>query len=113
MATKNTGKASKKLYKVEVKKQRSVRHTLKREAKQFQKEFAERLLKLVTSGFGLVSALAWNELIKEVIKTYVEPIFGKESGFISLLIYALAVTFLAVFVTYQLSKIIKGGDKED
>jgi hypothetical protein len=94
-------------YESEVRKQSSIRHSLTKEAKQFQKEFAERLLKLVTSGFGLVSALAWNELIKEVIKTYVEPIFGKESGFVSLLIYALAVTFLAVFVTYQLSKFVK------
>lgn len=29
-----------------------------REARQFKKEFAQRALKLVTSGFGLVSALA-------------------------------------------------------
>jgi hypothetical protein len=94
-------------HKVEVRKQKSIASALTKEAQQFKKEFAERLLKLVTSGFGLVSALAWNELIKEAVKTYVEPFFGKDSGFISLLIYALAVTFLAVFVTYQLSKIVK------
>ena len=93
--------------KKEVEKQKSIRNTLKKEARKFKKEFAERLLKLVTSGFGLVAALAWNELIKEIIKTYVEPFFGKDSGFISLLIYALAVTFLAVFITYQLSKFVK------
>lgn len=92
---------------------KSLENKLKKEASEFRKQFAERTLKLVTSGFGLVAALAWNELIKEVIKTYVEPFFGKESGFISLLVYALAVTFLAVFVTYQLSKIVKGNDKED
>ncbi len=91
----------------EIKKRKGIKHTLTKEAKQLKKEFADRLLKLLTSGFGLVAALAWNELIKEVIKTYVEPFFGKDSGFISLLIYALAVTFLAVFVTYQLSKIVK------
>lgn len=100
-------KAKGAIHKTEVKKQRSIRHALTKEAQQFKKEFAERLLKLVTSGFGLVAALAWNELIKEVIKVYVEPFFGKDSGFVSLLVYALAVTFLAVFVTYQLSKIVK------
>ncbi len=35
-----------------------LRDRLKREAEQFKKEFAGELLKLVTSGFGLVSALA-------------------------------------------------------
>ncbi|OGM21710.1 hypothetical protein A2714_05305 [Candidatus Woesebacteria bacterium RIFCSPHIGHO2_01_FULL_38_9] len=60
---------------------------------------------MVTSGFGLVAALAWNEVIKEVITKYIQPIFGSSSGLVSLLIYALAVTFLAVLVTYQLSKI--------
>lgn len=75
-----------------------------KEARQFKKEFAERTLKLVTSGFGLVSALAWNELIKEMIKEYVKPLFGESSGIISLAIYAAFVTALAVFITYQLSK---------
>lgn len=77
---------------------------LKKEANQFKKEFAERTLKLVTSGFGLVAALAWNELIKELIKTYIQPVFGKDSGLISLIIYAVVVTALAVFITYQLGK---------
>jgi len=78
---------------------------LKKEVREFQKEFATQLLTLVTSGFGLVAALAWNEVIKEVITKYIQPIFGSSSGLVSLLIYALAVTFLAVLVTYQLSKI--------
>ena len=59
----------------------------------------------MTSGFGLVSALAWNELIKETVNTYIKPYFGESSGLISLLIYAILITALAVFVTYQLSKI--------
>jgi len=74
------------------------------EAREFKEQFADRLLKLVTSAFGLVSALAWNDLIKEAIKVYVKPIFGEESGLPSLLIYAVVITLLAVFVTYQLSK---------
>ena len=84
---------------------------LESEASKFKKQFAERTLKLVTSGFGLVAALAWNELIKEVVSIYIKPYFGKNSGLISLLIYALLVTFLAVLVTYQLSKFAE--DKEE
>lgn len=93
--------------KKEKEKRKTLEEKLKREAKEFRKEFADRLLKLVTSGFGLVSALAWNEVIKEFIKVYIRPIFGAQSGLISLLIYATFVTFFAVLVTYQLSKIVK------
>ena len=96
----------------EAKKQKDIEKSLSSEAEEFKKEFADKLLKLVTSGFGLVAALAWNELIKKVIDQFIEPIFGKDSGFISLLIYAMAVTLLAVTVTYQLSK-IAGKEKED
>jgi len=65
------------------------------------------MLKLATSGFGLVAALAWNELIKEVVTEYIKPIAGESSGIISLLIYAILVTGLAVFVTYNLSRVVK------
>jgi hypothetical protein len=67
----------------------------------------------MTSGFGLVAALAWNELIKETVNIYIKPYFGEESGLISLLIYAVVVTALAVFVTYQLSKVAGKDEKED
>lgn len=96
----------------EVKKQKKIQDQIMSDAQEFKKQFAERALKLVTSGFGLVSALAWNELIKETVNIYIKPYFGKSSGLISLLIYALVVTALAVFITYQLSK-IAGKDKED
>lgn len=102
--------ANKKLNK---KRELKVHNKILKDAQEFREQFSERLLKLVTSGFGLVSALAWNELIKEVIDKFIQPLFGKNSGIISLLIYALFVTFLAVFITYQLSKITKGKKIED
>lgn len=77
---------------------------LRQEVKNIQKQFAKQILNLATSGFGLVAALAWNEVIQEIIGKYIEPIFGKSSGLVSLFIYALAITLLAVVVTYQLSK---------
>jgi len=83
-----------------------------KDAQEFKKQFAERTLKLVTSGFGLVAALAWNEVIKEIVEVYIKPIFGESSGLISLIIYAVLVTALVVFISYQLSKIAKD-DKED
>lgn len=60
---------------------------------------------LSTSGFGVVVALAWNELIKKVVEQYVDPFLGKGGGVISLLIYAVVVTILAVVVTMQLASL--------
>lgn len=77
--------------------------------KSFRKEFSKKLLDLMTSAFGLVAALAWNEFIKELIDKYIQPLFGSTSGLISKLIYAVLITFLAVLVTYNLSRF--GDDK--
>ena len=69
------------------------------------KEITKEVLKLSTSAFGLVAALAWNELIKEVVEQYIKPLVGGASGIISLLIYAIIVTTLAVIITINLSKL--------
>jgi hypothetical protein len=66
-----------------------------------------QMLALATSGFGLVAALAWNELVKAVIETYIKPYLPQGSAVISLLIYAIIVTTLAVFVTLQLTRLQK------
>lgn len=80
----------------------------KKEEKKFHVEVARQMLTLATSGFGLVAALAWNNVIQEFVKTYVQRFLpGKDTGILSLLIYAVIVTFLAVFITYNLSKILK------
>ncbi len=105
-------KTEEQIYKKEVAKQKMIHEAVMDDAKEFKKQFVARSLKLVTSGFGLVSALAWNELIKEAVEVYIKPYFGKNSGLISLAIYALLVTALAVFITYQLSK-ISDYSKED
>ena len=69
------------------------------------KEITKEVLKLSTSAFGLVAALAWNELIKEVVEQYIKPLVGGASGIISLLIYAVIVTTLAVVITINLSRL--------
>lgn len=66
------------------------------------------MLALATSGFGFVAALAWNNVIQELVKTYVKRFLpGSDSNIISLLIYAVVVTVLAVTVTLQLSKFLE------
>jgi hypothetical protein len=71
----------------------------------------KQMTALATSGFGLVAALAWNEVIKELVNTYIKPLVGGGSGLITLAIYALLVTILAVFVTLQLSRLEEKIDK--
>jgi hypothetical protein len=75
------------------------------EKKKLHQELIKQMLTLATSGFGLVAALAWNGLIQELVNSYVKKFLPNGSGIISLFIYALVVTALAVFVTYQLSKL--------
>ena len=67
----------------------------------------KQMLTLATSGFGLVAALAWNNVIQEFVTTSIKPYLAKGSGLTSLLIYAVVVTVLAVTLTYQLSKILE------
>lgn len=70
-------------------------------------EVVRQMLTLATSGFGLVAALAWNNLIQEFVNNYIKKWLPNSGGIISLLIYAIAITIIAVFVTLQLSKFLK------
>ncbi len=78
--------------------------TKKEEERNFKSELVDQLITLSSSGFGLVAALAWNEAIQGVVKEYIEPRIPG-SGFLYRLIYALLITIVAVFITYQLSRL--------
>ncbi len=67
------------------------------------------MLTLSTASFGLVAALAWNQLIESAIEEFFPT---TNSNIISLLIYALLVTFLAVFVTLQLTRLSQKLEEE-
>lgn len=67
----------------------------------------KNIISLSTSGFGVVVALAWNEVIKNAVETYIDPWLGKSSGVVSLFIYAVGITLLAVFITMQLALLEK------
>ena len=80
----------------------------KKQSKESQKlhiEVVKQMVTLSTSGFGLVAALAWNNFIQELVNNYIRKWLPGNSGVISLLIYALVVTVLAVVVTLQLSRL--------
>lgn len=71
----------------------------------------KQMITLSTSGFGLVAALAWNNVIQEFVNNYIKKYLDVGSGLISLLIYAIFITILAVTVTYQLSKLVEKLEK--
>ena len=73
--------------------------------KKLHLEIVRKMTVLATSGFGLVAALAWNSVIQETVNTYIKPYIGTGSGLISLLIYAVLITVLAVVVTLNLSRL--------
>jgi len=78
----------------------------KEQKKRFTLEVIKQMLTLATSGFGLVTALAWNNVIQSFVNDYIKKYFPA-SGLISLVIYAVLVTMLAVAVTLQLSRILQ------
>ena len=75
--------------------------------KRLHKELIKQMVTLSTSGFGLVAALAWNEAIQSFVKEYIDQYISVGSGIISRFIYAIIITAFAVFITYQLTKIVK------
>ncbi|HUD43948.1 MAG TPA: DUF5654 family protein [Patescibacteria group bacterium] len=86
---------------------------LKENARELQIALLKQLVTLATSGFGLVAALAWNSVIQELVNTYIKKWLPAGWGIVSLLIYALIVTILAVLVTYNLTRTLKRLSIED
>lgn len=78
----------------------------KSDRKSLQIELLRQMVTLATSGFGLVAALAWNSVIQEFVNSYIKRWFPDGSGLMTLFIYAVGITSLAVIVTYQLTKLL-------
>lgn len=70
-------------------------------------EVIRQMLTLATTGFGLVAALAWNSLIQELVNSYIKKFLPQGSGILSLFIYAVVITIIAVLITLQLSSLIQ------
>jgi len=75
--------------------------------KSLKAEVVRQMITLSTSAFGLVAALAWNNVIQEFVNSYLKKWLPNGSSIFSLLFYAVLITILAVLVTYQLSKILE------
>ena len=80
--------------------------------RKFRKELLKQMVTLSTAGFGLVAALAWNGAIQGFVDEYITKYVSVGSGIVSKFIYALLITTIAVFVTYQLTKIVGEEDKK-
>lgn len=72
---------------------------------------AKQMATLATNGFGLVAALAWNNVIQELVNNYIKKWLPVGSGALSLLIYAVIVTILAVAVTTNLTRTVERLEK--
>jgi len=72
---------------------------IKKEGK-MKGEVIDKIAALVTAAFGLVAALAWNGAILAIFK----KIFGTAEGILSMIIYAVIVTIIAVLATIWVGK---------
>lgn len=81
--------------------------TPKKRRKALPVEVVRQMLTLATSGFGLVAALAWNSVIQELVNNYIKKFLPFGSGIVSLLVYAIVVTVLAVIITMELSRVVE------
>ena len=69
-----------------------------------KKQIKEKFLKYITGGFGLVTALAWNDAIKEIIR-YLFPI-SRDTA-LAKLIYASVMTLILVIISIYLTRLLK------
>jgi hypothetical protein len=69
--------------------------------KKLHEEIFEKLSALAASAFGLVAALAWNDAIQEAFKQFLPA----GNGLLAKFAYAILVTLLIVFVTWQIGRI--------
>lgn len=81
----------------------------------FHEEFRKRSVGYITTAFGLVAGLAWNEAIKALIENFF-PL--SQNGMIAKFVYAVFITILLVFISVYIlktdeDKTKKSSSKED
>lgn len=64
------------------------------------------MISLATAAFGVVAALAWNELITELVKAYLPA----QAGLLGLFMYAIVITVIAVLVIGWLGRLAVRAD---
>lgn len=63
--------------------------------------YLQTMISLASAAFGVVAALAWNSAITALVK----EIFGSGAQIISLFVYAIIITVIAVIVMVNLGKL--------
>ena len=63
-------------------------------------DMIEKMAALITAAFGLVAALAWNDLIKTIFT----ELFGTAAAIGAMVIYAIIVTIIAVILTITVAR---------
>lgn len=69
--------------------------------KKVSEQVIETMSGLITSAFGLIAALAWNDAIKAVI----EQFFPAAKGATGMVIYAVVITIIAVMAAVWIGRI--------
>ena len=63
--------------------------------------YLQTMISLASAAFGVVAALAWNSAITALVR----QIFGSGAQVISLFLYAIIITIVAVIVMVNLGKV--------
>lgn len=72
--------------------------------KSLKVEILEKMGQLVTTGFGIVAALAWNDFIRKLF----EQLFHRpEDNLWAMFGYAVVITVVIVLVTFQLGRLLE------
>ncbi|BDZ68159.1 DUF5654 family protein [Methanobacterium ferruginis] len=75
---------------------------MKKQAEEVKGQVLQTIATLLTTAFGLIAALAWNEAIKALILELVP----KQDGLTGLFIYAIIITVIAVVATILIGRAI-------
>lgn len=75
---------------------------MKDQVTEMNSQVGETIATLVTTAFGLIAALAWNDAIKAIIVQFI----GAGNGIMGLLIYAVSITIIAVIATILIARVI-------
>lgn len=69
----------------------------------YKVDIVTQMTTLAISSFALAAGLAWNSLIKTFIEKYLKTWLPEMSEILSMFIYAILITVLAVIVTINLT----------
>ena len=70
------------------------------EINQLHRQFIDRLVILAIASLGLITALAWDETLREIFRR----VFGGEESLSNKLLYTAIITLIAITVSILLSK---------